>query len=186
MDDKWRPNRWYGEDTGGLLLLKEKIVDVAKTTYGHWPYITWREPENSENAKRNRIKGVETLLRSDRLFFLTGPWNNEIFEQLEKYKGQKSTRYFKDDVPDVISRLTQFIPSLVSLSKKEIQEQTEQKEAQYREFVRREMRRIIFGDDNGGFGAKPESAVYYTPQVEPQGPIADIGNKYFGSGGLRA
>ena len=186
MNDKWRPQQWYGEDTGGLLLLKERIAEVSKTSYGHWPYIVWKDPDNSENAKRNRIRGIETLLRTNRMFFLTGPWNNEVFEQLEKYKGQKSTRYFKDDVPDVISQLTKFIPSLVTLSKREMQEQTSQKEAMYREYIRRDMRKAIFGDDSGGFGAQPQSPVYYNPPVEPQGPIGGIGNKIFGGNGMRA
>lgn len=191
MNDKWRIGgqniTWYGEDTGGLLLLKERIADVSKTTYGHWPHIVWREPDNSKNAKRNGIKGIETLLRTKRMSFLTGAWNNEVFDQLEKYKGQKSTRYFKDDVPDVISQLTKFIPSLVSLSKQEIQEQSKAKEAMYRDQLRRDMRRVIFGDDSGGFGSKQlESSVYYEPQQEPQGPIAGIGSKLFGNNGLRA
>ena len=192
MNDKWKcaqslqPLQWYGEDTGGLLLLKEKIAEVSKTTYGHWPYIIWKEPDNSENAKRNRIKGIEILLRSDRMFFLTDPWNNEVFEQLEKYKGQKSTRYFKDDVPDVISQLTKFIPSLLSLSKKELQEQANQKEAMYREYIRRETYRQMFGSDMGGFGSTPQPSVQYDSTPEPQGPIGSIGSKIFGNNGLRA
>jgi hypothetical protein len=190
MHDKWRPKSWYGEDTGGLALLKEKIVDVSKTTYGHWPYIVWKTPDNSENAKRGRIKGLELLLNAKRLFFLTGPWNSETFEQLERYKGQKSTRYFKDDVPDVLSQLTSFIPSLVRLSKKELLEQANQKDAEYREFIRREQRKIIFGDDNGGFGmSQPE---YYSswagnePTEEPSSPVGGIARKLFGGNGLRA
>jgi hypothetical protein len=180
MHNKWKPIQWYGEDTGGLILLKEKIVDTCKTTYGHWPYIVWKTPENSDQAKRNRIRGIETLLRNDRMFFLYASWNDEVFEQIEKYKGQKSTRYFKDDVPDVISRLTQFVPSLISLSKKEIQEQTDQKEALYRHFVRQEMRKAIFGDDNGGFGMQPQEYAYYNPPPESRGPVDDIRMKYLG------
>lgn len=185
MNDKWRPKSWYGEDTGGLSLLKEKIADVSKITFGHWPYIRWETPENSENAKRNRIKGLEILLHGKRLSFLTAPWNNEVFEQLEKYKGQKSSRYFKDDVADVISQLTKFIPSLITLSKRDLEQQAIQKEAEYREYLRREMRRVIFGDDSGGF-ASPSSGIEYASPEESRGPISDISKKYFGNGGLRA
>lgn len=186
MNDRWHPKSWYGEDTGGLQLLKEKIVDVSKTIYGHWPYILWREPENSDNAKRNRIKGLEMLLRAKRLFFLTAAWNNEAFEHLEKYKGQKSTRYFKDDVPDVLSQLTKFIPSLVTLSKRDLEQQASEKEAQYREYLRNEMQRLIFGTNNGGFSSPQLSPSYYNPPIEEQGPMGNVGNKFFGGNGMRA
>lgn len=186
MHDKWRPKYWIGEDTGGLVLLKEKIAEVSKTTYGHWPYIRWDVPENSDSAKRNRIKGVELLLRADRLFFVVSSWNNEVFEQFEKYKGQKSTRYSKDDVPDVVSILTKALPSLIPLSKKELAERDAQVQAQYREFVRREMRRQIFGEDTGGFAtSSPSFAPYNTPLPEPKGPMGNIGNKIFGGNGIR-
>jgi hypothetical protein len=188
MHNTWRPKRWFGEDTGGLALLKEKIVDVSKTTYGHWPYIRWEPPNNSENAKRGRIKGLEILLTANRLYFLTGPWNNEVFEHLEKYRGQKSTRYFKDDVPDVLGQLTQFVPSLVSLSKTELLAQATQKDAEYREYIRREQRKVIFGDDTGGFGvSQPEyfSPWSNAPTEQPSSPTSAISRKLFGGNGLR-
>jgi hypothetical protein len=188
MHDKWRPKQWYGEDTGGLILLKEKIVDTSKTTYGHWPYIRWEEPENSEGAKRNRIKGFESLLRSKRCFFLLSPavsWS-EVFEQLEKYKGQKSTRYFKDDVPDVLAQLSRFVPSMIQASKKELEEQARQKEEEYKEYLRREMKRQIFGDDMGGFGSRLYTPYDTLPEEPQRGPMGGIGGKFFGGNGMRA
>jgi hypothetical protein len=189
MHDVWRPSQWYGEDTGGIQLLKEKIVDVSKTTYGHWPYIDWRTPDNSENAKRGRIKGLEMLLTTDRLFFLTGGWNSEVFEQLEKYKGQKSTRFFKDDVPDVLSQLAnKYIPSIIQKSKKELIEEASQREAQYREYLRREVKRQIYGEDNGGFGmAAPSQSYWYNepPPQQPSSPVSEIARKLFGGNGMR-
>ena len=129
-------------------------------------------------------------MNSNRLFFLTAPWNNEVFEQLEKYKGQKSTRFFKDDVPDVLSQLTQFVPSLVQLSKKELTEQANQREAEYREYIRREQRKLIFGDNSGGFGMNPEYLSAYwnaqEPPEEPSSPVGGIARKLFGNNGMRA
>jgi hypothetical protein len=189
MHDKWRPKQWYGEDTGGLSLLKEKIIDVSKTTYGHWPYIRWEVPENSEGAKKGRIKGLELLLKADKLFFLTDSWNDEVFDQLEKYKGQKSTRYLKDDVPDVLSLLTRFIPSLITKSKKEIEEQSIRQQHEYDEYLRREIKRVVFGENGGGFGLNQSQYVSYgmeIPEPEDSSPMSDIGRRFFGGNGMRA
>lgn len=187
MNDKWHPRQWYGEDTGGLQLLKEKITDVSRTIYGHWPYIRWDVPSNSENAKRNRIKGIETLLRANRLFFLIAAWNSEAFDQLEKYKGQKSSRYFKDDVPDVLSQLARFIPSLVTLSKRELEQKAADDDIRYRQYLRDEINRVVFGNASGGFGMSQYMPVQgMEPDEEPDGPMAAIGRKFFGGTGLRA
>jgi predicted phage terminase large subunit-like protein len=189
MHNKWQCKSWYGEDTGGLALLKEKIADVSKTTYGCWPYIRWDVPSNSEGAKRNRIKGLETLLKANRLYFLTDTWNEKVFEELEKYKGQKSTRYFKDDVPDVLSQLTKFIPSLVTLSKKDMEQQALQKQAEYNEYIRREIKRVVFGDNSGGFGMNSSQYLSYGMELPDQQsdntPMSDIGKKIFGGNGIR-
>jgi hypothetical protein len=188
LNHKWKPQSWYGEDIGGLQVFKERIVEISKTTYGHWPYIFWREPENNENAKRTRIKGVELLLRASRMYFLIANWNSEAFEQIEKYKGQRSSRYFKDDVPDVLSLLAKHIPSLITLSKRELEQQAVDKEARYREYLRREMNKVIFGDEGGGFGASqfmPDSG--REPRGElVRGPMADLTKKFFGNSGMRA
>jgi phage terminase large subunit-like protein len=190
MNDKWRPKRWYGEDLGGLQTFKEKIIEVSKTTYGHWPYIPWVTPDNNENSKRNRIKGVEILLRASRLYFLIAPWNVDVFEQLENYKGQKSTRYSKDDVPDVISLLTKFIPSLVPLSKREMEQVAIQRETEYKELLRREIKKVVFGDDGGGFGVNNINRIWTeveSPKEDTnRGPMADISRKFFGGNGMRA
>jgi hypothetical protein len=188
LNHKWRPQSWYGEDIGGLQVFKERIVEISKTTYGHWPYIFWRVPENNENAKRTRIKGVELLLRASRMYFLIANWNSEAFEQIEKYKGQRSSRYFKDDVADVLSLLAKHIPSLITLSKRELEQQAVDKEARYREYLRREMNKVIFGDEGGGFGVSqfmPDSG--REPRGEHVGgPMADLTKKFFGNSGMRA
>ncbi|VVB52837.1 Uncharacterised protein [uncultured archaeon] len=187
MNNKWRPKSWSGEDTGGLLTFKERLIDVSKLKYGHWPYIVWSTPDNSESAKKNRIKGVELLLRAARLYFMIASWNEEVFSELEKYKGQKSTRYFKDDVPDVLSMLAKRIPSMVRLSQKELDQQTAQKEAQYREQLRREMNRVIFGADTGGYSTQPSQWPSYSePREESRSPMGEVANKFFRGNGLRA
>jgi predicted phage terminase large subunit-like protein len=189
MNNRWRPLQWAGEDTGGLESFKEKIVNVSLERFGNWPNIRWMPPQNSENAKRNRIKGLEQLLRSGRLFFLIdSKWNNDVFEELEKYKGQKSTRYFKDDVPDVLAQLTERIPRYVHLSKQEIEMQEKAKEDQYRKQIRLEIYKATFGDSQGGFGMSQNFSYEESVPEEPRtkGPVSDIGKRYFRGNGMRA
>jgi hypothetical protein len=186
MNDKWRPKRWFGEDTGGLQLLKEKIIDTSKVTYGHWPIINWRTPDNSESAKRNRIKGLEILLRSKRMYFCVAPWNEEVFAEFEKYRGQKSSRYSKDDVPDATSFLTYAMPQVVPMSKRELEQRAAEREAEYRETLRRQMYDHIFGNNSGGFGAGQQwsPSPYNEPTQQDRG--SGIGNKFFRGNGMRA
>lgn len=187
MHDKWRPKQWSGEDTGGLELLKSKIVDVSKTTYGHWPYIRWESPDNSDNAKKNRIKGVEMLLRSKRLHFLLSPsqsWE-EVFGELEKYKGQKSSRYFKDDVPDVLGQLSKFVPNLVRLSRLEMEQQAILNREEYDRQLRWAQHDTIFGS-RGGFPSMPDPNLQYEPTTETSNsPMNDIARRVFGGNGMR-
>jgi hypothetical protein len=55
----------------------------------------------------------------------------------------------------------------------------------YREFVRRETYKQMFGADMGGFGATQQPSVQYNPP-EPQGPMGNIAKKLFGNNGMRA
>ena len=72
--------------------------------------IWWREPDRMNDAKARRIKGLQTLLNNDRLWFMGGPWNDELFYQLERYTGEKANRGRKDDLPDALSMVQFFIP----------------------------------------------------------------------------
>jgi hypothetical protein len=62
-----------------------------------------------------------------------------------------------------------------------------QKEAEYREQIRREINKTVFGDDSGGYGANTAQWPSYDPQPnEPRGPMGNIGKRFFGNNGMRA
>lgn len=189
MNDKWRPKRWKAEDTGGLESFKEKIINTSKENFGHWPLIHWQVPNNQYNAKVNRIKGMEILLRDARMYFMVSSWNSDVFIQLERYVGQKSTRTTKDDVPDCLSMLASALPNIFPLTPKEKEALAAQKEQEYRQFLMKAMKRTIFGDDSGGFGMQQQ--YFPTPgrelPEEPQSsdPLSDYKRRLFGGNGMR-
>jgi hypothetical protein len=72
--------------------------------------IRWVQPENTLNAKANRIKTLEILLADDRLHFVSGPWIDELYRQFERFTGD-TRKGRKDDIPDSISLATRTLPS---------------------------------------------------------------------------
>jgi len=182
----WKPAKWVAEDTGGLELLRTKIINVARESFGLWPDINWFLPDNKENAKRNRIKGIEVLLRSDRLDFVEAAWNMETFQQFMDYTGQKSTKTKKDDIPDAISFLTsRFLPSSIPLTPKEQEAKAVADQVSYTRNLIKAQHERIFGINPGGSGVQ---FVFPTPEV-PQAPSSAIGSiakKLFGGNGMRA
>lgn len=188
LNDKWRPKRWKAEDNGGLESFKEKIINTAKENFGHWPIIRWEVPSNQYNAKVNRIKGMEILLRDNRMWFMNSSWNQEVFIQLERYTGQKSTRSVKDDVPDCLSMLANALPNIFPLTPKEKEALAAQKEQEYKAFLQRAIKREIFGDDSGGFGMQPQ--YFPTPGRElpddtSNDPLSDTRRNILGAGPWR-
>jgi hypothetical protein len=191
MNDKWHKLtgkfvRWYAEDIGGLELLKTQIINLSNTRYGHYPMIFWNVPENAYGAKINRIKGMEHVLRDDRMLFCSdGEWNEKTFEQLERYTGQRSSRTVKDDVPDALSRLVQAMPRSTMLSPKEREHQAAQKELEYRKRILQAQHDQIFGSNQGGFGATYPYPYYDNdkPQPESNDPNSKFRRSILGNSG---
>lgn len=98
------------------------------------------------NAKRNRIKNLEFLLGHDRLHFVTGPWNDEVFKQFIDYKGGKSTTYRKDDAPDAIGLVTELLSVTALMSNpdpKEVEKEHEKRQ-------QAEARQAVYNRMHGG------------------------------------
>jgi hypothetical protein len=90
-------------------LLGAEIQRVAMRKCGTRIPIVWRPVEQGLNAKRNRVKGLESLLSDDRLYFVEGDWIDLTFQQFIKFTGFSRRR--KDDIPDAISFLQKLIPA---------------------------------------------------------------------------
>lgn len=108
MHFRWKPLFSEIEKFAGWELLAAEIQRVAWRKYGRTITLAWRDVENSSNAKRNRVKGLESLLTDDRLWFVEGEWLDLAFQQFMKFTGFSKRR--KDDIPDAISFLQRLIP----------------------------------------------------------------------------
>jgi predicted phage terminase large subunit-like protein len=107
---KHNPRIILVEKSAGTELLQGEIARVARRLQVPTPII-FRDFGNKDNAKANRIKGLETLLAEDRLFFVQGPWIDETFAQFVRYTGLKKNKGRKDDIPDAVSMLQFFLPA---------------------------------------------------------------------------
>jgi len=174
LTKKWNPVRTMVEDSNGAELLKGYIVEQARRS-GTSLNIYWQKPSNEVDAKRNRIKSLETLLVEDRLwFFGGGAWVDETFSQLMRYTGEKKNRGKKDDIPDAMSYLATL--PLFSLDNVSSADRQKQQEADMAVALRNAMYARIF--DPGGHNHLPQSAP--TDTFVSQDPR----NRIFGDTGL--
>jgi hypothetical protein len=108
---KWNPVKTVIENSLGAELLKTFVAQTA-VKMGVTTNIHWFPVDRSPDAKCNRIKGLETLLTSDRLYFVSGNYIDKLYDQFEHYDGSdKKSRGRKDDIPDAISFLIRFLPN---------------------------------------------------------------------------
>lgn len=183
---KWLPVSNRIEDIGGLELLKIQIRNKCLQICGFYPNITYPTPDNEDNAKRNRIKSLEVLLKNQRLYFVQGEWlevKDGVFPQLMGYTGEKSTRTRKDDIPDAMAHIGRYLPSSVPLTPKEQEEKAAREELLYSTWLREEQYRVMFGNRGSGNPAPP-----IVPDVPPtpSSPMGGIQGRLFGGNGMRA
>lgn len=110
FEKKWKPKATMVERPAGAELLQMEIQRQAQR-YQVALNIIWKTPSTEPNAKRNRIKGFQTLLANDIVYFVGGQWIDETFEQLIRYTGQIKNKGRKDDIPDGLGYLQFFCPS---------------------------------------------------------------------------
>ncbi len=73
------------------------------------PQIIWKVSKGSGigiPAKVIRIKGAETFLNNNQLYFEQGAWNEPLFNETVKFNGQRSNITRKDDQVDSLGMLT--------------------------------------------------------------------------------
>lgn len=167
---KHNPKKTLLEEITGADILKREIAMRAQMHgySGDAPIMI--KPDQSKGAKKRRIKQLEILLTADLLWFVGGDWIEEAFDQFFRYKGEKSTKTRKDDIPDAIGMLHLFLPS--TIPNKELEASLE---AQRQKAMRDQMKNAIFG------GGQTMSSVM--PQLT-QEQQQDVRNTPFGIPGI--
>src|SRR6266550_932673 len=175
LNKRWLPWRIQIENTGGLeSFMTYAIPDAFKKTNLPWHHIYWAAVEQGFDAKRNRIKGLEILLKAERLWFSMGPWNDETFSQLSQYTGAKSTRSRKDDIPDAMAFISKYLPSSTPKTPEEQEQEANQAEKEMMAKFLAAQHEAYFGNSNPNFA----------PQQIEESPISspydDIKKKFLG------
>lgn len=109
FEKKWKPKATLIERPSGDELLRIEIQRQAQR-YQVPLNIIWKAPSNAPDAKRNEIKGIETLLSNDEIWFIGGAWIDETFSQFVRYTGERKNKGRKDDIPDALAKMQHFCP----------------------------------------------------------------------------
>lgn len=169
FDKKWNPKQTLIEKSVGAELLQLEVQRNA-ARYGVSLNVYWKPINQQPDAKRNRIKSLETLLCQDRMWIVSGNWIDETYKQFTEYTGERKNKGRKDDVPDAMSFFSFFLPTTdFSDDKKQIEEE------QIKQAVARQQYERLFG-------GQPVPQLVTTS--EPQ-PSLDPRMKIFGGNGLR-
>lgn len=186
LNKEWNPRVCQIEDTGGLEAFKLLVRNKSIQACGYPPNIYWKPVSNEENAKRNRVKSLEILLKAQRLYFANGSWLEEqdgVFPQLMQFSGEKSTRTRKDDIPDAMSFIMDYLPSSAPMTPEQREEKLKQDEIVYKNWALWENKRRIFGETGRGTDTVPTMPDIVQPDPTP---VDAISNRIFGNNGMRA
>lgn len=167
FDKKWHPKQTLIEKSTGAELLQLELARQAMK-YSTTLNVYWKQMSLQPDAKRNRIKGLETLLNDDRLWFVAGSWIDETFHQFTRYTGDRKNKGRKDDIPDACSFLSFFLPSTETNDDLKAIQEAQKKVAD----LRNNYERI--------FGSKPVVQQVEAAPVQPDDPR----NSIFGGNGL--
>lgn len=110
---KHKPKQTVIEEPAEAQRLKNDLQRLAQLRECPLNFI-WRKPSGEGDAKRNRIKSLEILLKQDRLHFVMGAWVDEMFLQFTRFTGERKNRGRYDDIPDAIAQLQFFLPDGIS------------------------------------------------------------------------
>jgi Terminase RNaseH-like domain len=184
MANKWNPRVIVVEDTGGLELLFMEAQNQAKNRYGKYLNIARKPVDNNKDAKRNRIKSLELLLKAEQMYFSddSREWWDETLKQFMNFTGSRSGAKKKDDIPDACSFLPAFLPHMqAKLTQKELDDKAAMDQQQYAKWVMWEQHKALFGTN---VLARERPVMIEVPPEE--GPLSGYVKKLFGGNGLRA
>lgn len=113
MARKWNPIMGAMDDGPGVEFFKRDLQRTAVHYRYSIPPLSWKAIDRGKDAKARRIKGLEVLLKADKLWFVDGPWLHDTFRMFEDFRGiNKRGRH--DDIPDAVSMLQRFLPKPTS------------------------------------------------------------------------
>ncbi len=179
LNKKWHPKKTLIENSNGAEFLKNELHRLS-IVFGTTLDIFWKPVSLQANAKRNRIKGLEVLLKDDRLWFVMGSWVDQTFEQLQRYTGEPKNRGRKDDIPDAMSYFHIAFFPIDSMNQKDAEEAKiymEQEKAKSK--IKAHYNRI-FGSPSL---SSPEPEIDIPQEEDPRRAAM---NRLFGGNGMRA
>lgn len=157
FNKKWQPKETLIERSGGADRLFSDIA-YKSFAYGGLPNITLIPPSLEPNAKRNRIKSLEILLKDGRLWFVTCEKLDLAFQQMTQYTGDPKNRGRKDDIPDAMSYLCRFLPIDSAPDRGEAEQfKAMMAEARKRKILKEQHDRIFGSVPNTNWQQKPDN-----------------------------
>jgi hypothetical protein len=114
------------------------------------PNIQWKVSTGtgtSVSAKMKRVKGAEVLLDNGQLYFGYGNWNESLFREMTRFKGQRSGSSLgsKDDQVDSLGMLSETFLAKDTGNHQPTAEQLETEQQMYEQALRRGDYDRIFG-----------------------------------------
>ena len=179
---KWDALYTEIEKFHGWELFGAEIQRISMATRKTLVPLYWRDAEQSSGSKRNWVKGLETLMNDDRLWFVDGDWMEITIQQFVRFTGFNPRR--KDDIPDAISKLQRIIPRETRpLEESERETDAERKAREAREHREEFARQHSDAQYRTVFQSPPPPP---TPNVEAEaGPVRDPGPAWiFGDSGI--
>jgi predicted phage terminase large subunit-like protein len=126
------------------------------------------------SAKLKRVKGTEILFENQQLYFAYGNWNEGLFREMTRFKGQRSGSSLgsKDDQVDSLSQLTETFLAKDTGDHQPTPEQLEMGQLAYEQAVRRGDYDRIFGTP---VAPQQQTQVYTPPDEESNRLTATLG-----------
>jgi hypothetical protein len=118
-----------------------------------------------------RIKGTQTLLENNQLYFAYGDWNEPLFREMVRFKGQRSgsSDGSKDDMVDSLGMLTStYLVALADLGLKKSEEQIEAEAQIERERFLKAQHDYIFNY------RQPQATIQYGGSSATEGPVGGV------------
>jgi phage terminase large subunit-like protein len=129
--DKWKDSQLVAQITAFyekhhpevVLIEQSNGADLLRTSLQNYALrhssdimapgkIYWKPVSTANDAKRRRVQSLELLLAEERLDFINGPWMDEVFKQMCQYTGEKKNKSRKDDGPDAMAYVIEFLPRI--------------------------------------------------------------------------